>query len=196
MSFIKSATDIYLTYRFIRALVTPFNKTKAYELGIIDENGTPLKKKRDLQTTEEKTAYTIYDRLVFKLKRLLGKLPGGKTRLASFAAALWLIKENVCDGNSEQSYIIEEEIVKYLQLNQDNFDMLMESAPASMPPGRYVLIEDMSDIFDDVECGDVVVIESSEPIDCILGISLYKAIHEKTKQEMVVGHEEIRPIYL
>jgi hypothetical protein len=195
MSTIKSATDIYLTYRFIRALVTPFNKTKAFELGIIDADGNPLKKKRDLKTTEEKTAYTIYDRLVFKLKRLLGKIPGGKTRLASFAAALWLIKEQVCQ-NEEQAYVIEEEVMKHLKLEQSDFDALMESAPAELATGRYVITENVSVVFEDVSEGDVVTLESSQPTDYILGVALFKVVHENTKQELVVSHEEIQPIYI
>lgn len=196
MSTIKSATDIYLTYRFIRSLVTPFDKTKAFELGIIDADGNPLKKKRDLKTTEEKTAYTIYDRLVFKLKRLLGKIPGGKSRLASFAAALWLIKEQVCDGNSEQAYIIEEEIMKHLKLEQSDFDALMESAPTELATGRYVITENVSGVFEDVSEGDVVTLESPQPTDYILGVALFKVVHENTKQELVVSHEEIQPIYI
>ena len=34
-----SAIDLFVTYRFIKLLVTPFEKTDAYRLGIIDENG-------------------------------------------------------------------------------------------------------------------------------------------------------------
>ena len=33
------AIDLFVTYRFIKLLVTPFNKTDAFELGIIDEKG-------------------------------------------------------------------------------------------------------------------------------------------------------------
>ena len=33
------AIDALITFRFLKLLVTPFNKTKAYELGIIDERG-------------------------------------------------------------------------------------------------------------------------------------------------------------
>ena len=35
-------------------MVTPFDKTKAFELGIIDGKGRILKKRRDLKTSEEK----------------------------------------------------------------------------------------------------------------------------------------------
>ena len=38
--------------------------------------------------------YTRFIRLVFNVKKLIGKVPGGKTRIASYAAALYLIKED------------------------------------------------------------------------------------------------------
>ena len=44
MGLIKSAADLAYTFRFLALLVTPFKKTKAYEKGIIDENGKRLKK--------------------------------------------------------------------------------------------------------------------------------------------------------
>ena len=96
-------------------MVTPFEKTKAFELGIIDEKGKLLKRKRDLETQEEKDSYTLSDRLIWNLKRLLGKIPGGKSRIASYAAALWLIKES----NNNEYHInpekIEQDFVKYLE---------------------------------------------------------------------------------
>ena len=33
------AIDLFVTYRFIKLLVTPFDKTPAYKLGIIDKDG-------------------------------------------------------------------------------------------------------------------------------------------------------------
>ena len=53
------AIDALITFRFLKLLVTPFNKTKAYELGIIDERGKNLIKGKDLTTFEQKNAYTI-----------------------------------------------------------------------------------------------------------------------------------------
>ena len=61
---------------------------------MIADNGKIIKKKRTLKTAEEKESYTIMHRLVWKLKRLMEKVPFGKSRLASYAAALWLIKEH------------------------------------------------------------------------------------------------------
>ena len=34
--------DALIAYRVLKLLVTPFNKTKAFELGIIDEKGKVL----------------------------------------------------------------------------------------------------------------------------------------------------------
>ena len=42
-----SIINTYVAYRFLRLLVTPFEKTKAFELGVIDQDGNVLKKKRD-----------------------------------------------------------------------------------------------------------------------------------------------------
>ena len=84
--------DLVLVYQFLKRLTTPFNETPAFDLGIIDERGQRIKSK-ELKTTEEKNAYGYFDRLVFNVKKLLERLPGGKNRLASYAAALFLIKE-------------------------------------------------------------------------------------------------------
>jgi hypothetical protein len=86
----NKVADILLIYQFIKRLTTPFNKTEAYKLGLIDEKGKRLKK---AETKEEENAMGYFDRLVFNIKRLLEKVPGGSSRLGSYAAAMWLIKE-------------------------------------------------------------------------------------------------------
>ena len=93
MGIISRTGDLFYAFRFLKLLVTPWEKTVAFELGIIDENGKVLKKGSQRNTPEEKSAYTVFHRLVFNLKRLLNKLPFGKSKLASYASALFLIKE-------------------------------------------------------------------------------------------------------
>jgi len=93
MGAISTIGNIYFVYQFIKKLVTPFEKTKAFELGIIDESGKIIKRRRDLLTMDEKEAYTLSDTLIWNIKKLMGKIPGGKSRIASYAAALYLIKE-------------------------------------------------------------------------------------------------------
>ena len=92
MSLLSFGADAIYTFRFLKLLVTPFNKMKAYELGLIDENGKRIKTKK-ITNSEERDSFTTFHRLVFNLKKLLGVLPGGKTRLASYASALFLLKE-------------------------------------------------------------------------------------------------------
>ena len=93
MSVLSTIGNIYFVYQFLKKLVTPFEKTKAFELGIIDEKGKILKRRRDLKTKDEKEAYTLSDTLIWNIKKLMSKIPGGQSRIASYAAALFLIKE-------------------------------------------------------------------------------------------------------
>jgi len=89
----SKAVDLILIYQFIKRLTTPFNKTEAYKLGLIDEKGKRTDKK--IETKEEEDAYGYFDRLVFNIKRLIEKVPGGSSRLGSYAAALFLIRESM-----------------------------------------------------------------------------------------------------
>lgn len=85
--------DLFLVYQFIRRLATPFKDWEAYKLGIIDENGNILKKRKELTTIRERNAFGVFDVMILNLKKLLAKVPGGSSRLASYAAALYLIRE-------------------------------------------------------------------------------------------------------
>jgi len=101
--------DLFLVYSFIKRLVTPFDQWPAFKLGIIDKDGNILRKKKDLRTIEERESFGIYDLMVLKLKKLLAKTPGGQSRIASYAAALWLIREHEeIEQNGE--YLSEEDI--------------------------------------------------------------------------------------
>lgn len=128
--------DNVIAFKILYMLVTPFDATDAYRLGIIDANGTALKKIRNLNTTEEKDAYTSLHRLVFSLKRLIQKVPGGKSKLASLVAAYWLVKESYTNGTkitesmymqsidlieSKKITLVEEQLVieKFIRLVED-----------------------------------------------------------------------------
>jgi hypothetical protein len=115
--------DTVIVYQLLRKLVTPFIQMRAYQMGIIDENGDFLKKV-DTLTPEEKATVTPLDILVINLKRILGKFPGGKSKLASFAAALYLIRAH--------SKINESNIVDTLFTLEEDFNkVLEEDAPAN-----------------------------------------------------------------
>lgn len=87
--------DSIITYRILKLLTTPFEDTEAFRLGIIDKKGKELKKMSNLNSVDERDAYTLLHRLVFRLKRIIEKVPIDNKKVASYAAALSLIKENV-----------------------------------------------------------------------------------------------------
>lgn len=85
--------DSYLVYQLVNRLITPFVKWDAFKLGIIDKDGTVIKHRKDL-TPEEQNAWGYFDILVANIKKMIGRMPGGKTRIANFAAAAFLMKEH------------------------------------------------------------------------------------------------------
>ena len=115
------AIDLIITYRVVKMLVTPFNKFKAYDLGIIDEKGKVLRKFKEVKGSEKKH-YTMLHRFVFNLKRILKRVGLG-SRLGSFAVALaLLIKE-------DKSYVqhkdaIESAVITYLK-EENLYNMLL-----------------------------------------------------------------------
>ena len=87
--------DTLITYRILRMLTTPFDQTDAYRFGIIDARGNVLKSEAQLNTAEEQEAYTLLNRMVFRLKKILEKVPVANKQFLSFAAAVALVRENV-----------------------------------------------------------------------------------------------------
>jgi hypothetical protein len=116
--------DNLIAFRILYMLVTSFDKTDAFKLGIIDAEGNPLKKIKDLKTSEEKDAYDMLDRLVFSLKRLLAKLPGGSSKIASLAAAYWLVKESY----ETQEVVTQEQLNSLVDLIESNQIVLKEQS--------------------------------------------------------------------
>ena len=138
MGILAGIGNIYFVYQFLKKLVTPFNKTKAFELGIIDEKGKILKRRRDLEGDEEKSAYNLSDTLIWNIKKLMGKIPGGKSRIASYAAALYLIKEQQ-DGYK----ITEEELeLQFFDMFEKMYNNDLEFDSSTLRKFENALIED------------------------------------------------------
>ena len=115
------AIDLIITYRVVKMLVTPFNKFKAFDLGIIDEKGKSLIKMKDVRGSDRKH-YTMLHRFVFNLKRILQKVGLG-SRLGSFAVALaLLIKED--KSMAQHKDLIESAVITYLK-EENLYDMLL-----------------------------------------------------------------------
>jgi len=106
--------DNLIAYRVLTMLVKPFSETDAYKLGIIDNKGKNLIKPSSLSTTEEKSAYTFLHRLVFNMKKIINKLPGGESKLKSFISAYFLIREYY-EKNDRSTSMMEQKFHKLMQ---------------------------------------------------------------------------------
>ena len=126
----SGVVDLYFVYQFIKRLTTPFSEWPAYDYGIIDVEGNILRKRRSLKLVKERQAWTKMDVMVLKLKKLLEKVPGGKTRLGTYAAALWLIKENE-RINHPGYFITEEELSEELTEYMSITEEVMSAAPVN-----------------------------------------------------------------
>ena len=113
------AIDLFVTYRFLRLLTTPFEDTQAFKLGIIDAKGNRIMQKRikkpvvELVTSEQKNSYTILHKLVFNIKKIFAKVPGLRTKVGTYAAALFLLKDTFKESVNDPD-MFEKEFVKYL----------------------------------------------------------------------------------
>ena len=122
--------DIFLVYQFIKRLATPFNETKAFKLGLIDEKGKRLKK---ASSKDEKNAMTYFDRLIFNLKRVLSKVTGIESKFTTFAAALFLLKESNKPKDKRIQYVTESILHDFKRENKELIKSLLltEEMPAN-----------------------------------------------------------------
>ena len=172
----------------------PYEKTGAFKAGIIDKNGKKLKKP---ETPDERSNYNTFHKLVFNIRRLLAKVPAGKSAIARYAAALFLIKDHL-ELNDEQMSKVLKEATGVDFLNEDleersNKWYLTESGD-KIQKGKYALIRDIAL----PSTGDILALENTmvditeqEPVGSIFGIPVFEGIHIKTRQRIYITQEDI-----
>jgi len=127
----EQVVNLFVLYKIIRELSTPFKETKAFELGLIDEKGKLLKRPK---TKKEKQAYSYFYRFIFNLKRLLAKV-GLESRIATFAAALFLLKEEENKEYTDKELLnIIFENIQYLKQNPNLMEEIAVAAPTNATP--------------------------------------------------------------
>ena len=134
-----STVDLYIVYQFIRRLATPFKEWPAYKTGVIDDRGN-IKKDKRTRTREEDKSFQTFDLMILKLKKLLEKIPGGRTRLASYAAALFLIREK-WEHKTEEQILSEDnaDFADYIRVFRlTNFKKALEEMPANSMGGGAI----------------------------------------------------------
>jgi hypothetical protein len=182
-----SLFDTFVGYKFIKILTMPWKKTEAYKRGLIDAKGFALVKRKDIKTGDRKH-FTILHTLIWNIKRLLDKLPPTKTRLGSFAVALWMLKDKMAKGYVKENNV-EEAFLNYLEYeyDMDCTEKIVEQilVQDNLPEGSYEVIgADLPDLYDGVEVGDEIVLEDCVPIDTMLGTNVYQGIHTRTGRKV------------
>ena len=199
------AIDLFVTYRFLRLLTTPFEDTDAYKFGIIDEKGNRVKLPKstkpavELSTSELKNSYTILHKLVFNIKKIFAKVPGLRTKVGTYAAALFLLKDTFKESVDDPD-MFEKEFIKYLKENDIELDNEISEEVIGfgevLPKGEYVLVNDILNKEEEelsAKKGDKVIAYDDEPpVDTVLGVEIFPVIHVKTQEKIYVSLEDIK----
>ena len=199
------AVDLFVTYRFLKLLTTPFEKTDAFKLGIIDKDGHRIKLPKstkpavELTTSQLKNSYTILHKLIFNIKKLFAKVPGLRTKVGTYAAALFLLKDTFKE-HVEDPDMFEKEFMKYLKENKIELDREISEEVIGfgevLPKGEYLLKNDILNKEEEeltAKKGDrVAVFDDQAPIDTVLGVEIFPVIHMKTQEKIYVSLEDIK----
>ena len=178
--------DTVIVFRILKMMTKKWSEMDAYKFGLIDDNGKRIKSKKP-KTSEEKNSFTLLHRLVFNLKRVLELLPFGRTRLASYAASLALLKENFnIDGEYLErhfyQYLKENDLVLDLLEGHDNMNNLQKGK-------EYELRQS---VWNEEDCigtrGDQVQVLGRT--DNVMGVDIYRVYNITQDQSMLItGHD-------
>ena len=195
MGILKSAADLVYTIRFLKLLVTPFDKTEAFKAGIIDADGNK-NKEFNLNSMDDRDAYrshyTPFHRLVFNLKRIMAKVPGGQSVVARYGAALALIREHGELSDKNLNKIHAETGIDVLDcLAEESKWFMLEGNELS--PGVYKMKNETitTKCEEIVKKGDQIRIVETHPFDEVLGLQVYEAVHLKSSQKVYITTAEI-----
>jgi hypothetical protein len=188
---VSRLADTVYAFRFVRLLVQKWENTGAFKAGILDKDGNNIIKSKDVPA-KDKQFYTYFHRLVFNVKRLLGKVPGGKSTLGSIAAALYLIKEHT--KMSDDAF--EKALVDY-DIDWDNLteSTWFQTQEGDLNPGVYMLTTDISSPL----TGDIIAFKNSKvkvkdvtmPSGYICSIPMYEVHHVLTNQKIYIHNGDI-----
>ena len=182
-----SAADTAYALRFITLLITPWEKTSAYKEGLIDKNGKRIKSEK-LDTKARKEAYTVFHRLVYNIKRLIGN-----TKFTSFASALYLIKEHSGLSDDTLCEMLADGVSDELQyeITEAWYDK-----DTGLDKGKYVLVNSIaSPITGEVIAHKNTTVEAvahTPAIGAIKGINLYEVKHTATNQTIIIALGDIK----
>ena len=197
------AIELFVADRLLRILTTPWENQPAFEHGIIDKDGKLLRKAAELKTTDEKSSFTLLHRLIFNLKRILHKIPGVRTKLGTYATALYLLKQHFADQVDDED-VIEKTFKTWLvdngYMTEEEINEEVIGLGDLLPKGKYRLVADVApDEEGDMKAvgnsGDIVVaFTDTSPTDEVMGLNIFPVIHQKSSTEIYVSLEDVEEV--
>ena len=188
--------DTLIVFRILKMLTTPWEKMQAYKFGFIDKKGTRVKKievdgkmvDNNPETSEEKSSLTPLHRLVFNLKKIINKVPFGKSQFASYAVALLLLKEDN-ELDEEQMEELCEKFYRHLkELGKVDAEVLEESmSVGKLEVGKYNLRRRLEWI--DKEFAHKTEIVIAEHHSKVFGIDVYIGYMNGVNEDRVLVTE-------
>ena len=126
-------------------------------------------------------------------------MPGLRTKLGTYAAALFLLKDTFKESVDDPD-MFEKEFMKYLKEEGYEIDDSISEEVIGfgevLPKGEYVLVSDILNKEEEeltAKKGDkVVAFDDEAPIDTILGVDIFPVVHMKTKEKIYVSLEDIK----
>lgn len=196
-----SLADKFYTLRFLRLLTTSWKDTGAFKAGIIDDKGNVLRK---AQTSADKKVYNMFHKLVFNFKRLLGKIPFGRSKLGSYAAALLLLKDHT-EMSEELLGELLYELFEYNPLDYETDEVIKESRSfllnesSELEPGAYEFCEETlllrnGDTVDGLGRELVCTTENNTPAGYIFGLPIFKLTDAETGATAIASNSQLTPL--
>jgi len=189
---LSRAADTTYAFRFVRLLVQKWENTDAFKLGIIDKNGKRLIKPSN---PAERSAYTMFHRLVFNIKRLIGRIPFGKSALASWATALFLLKEETGMTDSELQEALDG-VIDFDDTELKESVATWIQSDGCLNPGAYTLTQDiMSPLTADYigyKGTKVIAEDFIEPSGYVFETPIYLVKHVLTHQKIYISIGDIK----
>jgi hypothetical protein len=192
--------DKFYTLRFLRLLTTAWKDTKAFKAGIIDDEGNVLRK----AGPEDKKVYNMFHKLVFNIKRLLNKLPFGRSKLGSYAAALLLLKDHTEIPENVLGELLYE-LFEFNPLDSETDEVIKESQSfllnedLELEPGAYEFCEETlllrnGDTLDGLGRKLVCTVENNTPTGYIFGLPIFKLTDAKTGATVIASNSQLTPL--
>ena len=126
-------------------------------------------------------------------------MPGLRTKLGTYAAALFLLKDTFKESVDDPD-VFEKEFMKYLKEEGIELDDTISEEVIGfgevLPKGEYVLNKDIlnkeAEGDDGAKKGDkVLAIEDESPVDTVLGLDIFPVLHIKSQEKIYISLEDV-----